>query len=173
VERHQETYSSLKGDYAELWNASTFFVMSVRPRGTTWMPLNKLLWNIISEYIQTIWREKCRTFTILGAGISGWLRAGRSGDRSRCGEIFRTYLERPWGPRNLLYSGYRVFSGGKFGRGVTLTTHTHLVPRSWKSRAIHLLPLWAPVACYRVKPYITLSYLPLPLQSYKHTAYWT
>ena len=33
VERHKETYSSLKGDYAELWNASIFFVMSVRPHG--------------------------------------------------------------------------------------------------------------------------------------------
>jgi len=29
------------------------------------------------------------------------------------GEIFRTRSERPWGPPSLLYSGYRVFSGGK------------------------------------------------------------
>jgi hypothetical protein len=42
------------------------------------------------------------------------------------------------------------------GRGVTLTPHSLLVPRSWKGRAIPLLPIWAvrPVrslsACTRV-----------------------
>jgi len=75
------------------------------------------------------------------------------------GEVFRTYPDRPWGPPSLLYNGYRVFPVGKGGRGVTLTTHPHLVPRSCKSTAIPLLPLWARVACYRVKPYLTL--LPL------------
>jgi hypothetical protein len=29
------------------------------------------------------------------------------------GEIFRTCPDRPWGPPSLLYSGYRVFPGGK------------------------------------------------------------
>jgi hypothetical protein len=36
-----------------------------------------------------------------------------------------------------------------------MTTHPHLVPRSWKIRAIPLLPLWAHVACYRAKPLLT------------------
>jgi len=31
----------------------------------------------------------------------------------RWGEIFRTSPDRPWGPPSLLYSGYRVFPGGK------------------------------------------------------------
>jgi DNA-binding transcriptional LysR family regulator len=31
----------------------------------------------------------------------------------------------------------------KSGRGVTLTPQPLLVPRSWKGRAIPLLPLWA------------------------------
>jgi len=31
----------------------------------------------------------------------------------------------------------------KYGRGVLLTTHPLLVPRSWKSRAIPLPTLWA------------------------------
>jgi len=57
---------------------------------------------------------------------------------------------------SLLYNGYRVFAGAKGGRGVRLTTHLHLVSRSWKSRAITLLPLWVRVACYRVKLYLTL-----------------
>ena len=33
--------------------------------------------------------------------------------------------------------------GVKCGRGVTLTPHPLLVPRSWKSRAIPLPTLWA------------------------------
>ena len=41
---------------------------------------------------------------------------------SRCGEIFRTCPDRPWGPPSLLYNGYRVFPGGKerSGRDVDL-----------------------------------------------------
>jgi len=35
------------------------------------------------------------------------------------------------------------FRGIKCGRGVLLTTHPLLVPRSWKSRAIPLHTLWA------------------------------
>ena len=35
------------------------------------------------------------------------------GIESRWGEIFRTSPDRPWGPPNLLYNGYRVFPGGK------------------------------------------------------------
>ena len=52
--------------------------------------------------------------------------------------------------------GTGSFPGVKSGRGVTLTPHPLLVPWSWKSRAIPLLPLWAvrPVqslsACTRV-----------------------
>jgi len=36
-------------------------------------------------------------------------------------EIFRTCPDRPWGPPSLLHNGYRVFSGDRGGRGVTLT----------------------------------------------------
>ena len=73
--------------------------------------------------------------------------------------IFRTCPDRPWGLSSLLYNGYLVFPEGKSGRGVTLTTHLCLVPRSWKIRAIPLLPLWDRVACYRVKPYLTSPHL--------------
>ena len=38
--------------------------------------------------------------------------------------------------------GTGSFPGVKYGRGVLLTTHPLLVPRSWKSRAIHLPTLW-------------------------------
>jgi len=39
--------------------------------------------------------------------------------------------------------GTGSFPGLKYGRGVLLTTHLLLVPRSWKSRAIPLPTLWA------------------------------
>ena len=42
------------------------------------------------------------------------LRAVRSGDQIPVGvEIFRTRPDRPWGPRSLLYNGYRGFPGVK------------------------------------------------------------
>jgi len=47
--------------------------------------------------------------------------------------------------------GTGSFPGVKGGRGVTLTPHPLLVPWSWKSKAIPLLPLWA------VKPVQSLS----------------
>ena len=80
------------------------------------------------------------------------------------GEIFRTCPDRPWDPPSLLYNGYRVFPGVKSGQGVTLTPQPLLVPWSWKSRAIPLLPQWAVrpvqshIACTRVhsKLYIWL-----------------
>ena len=55
------------------------------------------------------------------------------GIESRWDEIFRTYPDRFRGPPSLLYNGYRVFHGGKDGRGVMLTTHPLLVPRLRKS----------------------------------------
>jgi len=39
--------------------------------------------------------------------------------------------------------GTGSFPGVKCGRGVLLTTHPLLVPRSWKRRAITLPTLWA------------------------------
>jgi hypothetical protein len=96
---------------------------------------------------------------------SGWLRAGRSGDRIPVGgEIFRTSPHRPWGPPNLHYNGYRVFPGVKSCRGVTLTSHPLLVPRSLKGRAIPLLSLWTvrPHCLYKADLYLYL-YLTLLL----------
>ena len=60
------------------------------------------------------------------------------------------------GPPSLLCNGYRVFPGGKGGRGVALTISPHLVPRSTgRSRATPLLSLRAFAAYNRVKPYLT------------------
>ena len=44
---------------------------------------------------------------------------GQDGTGSNLGgdEIFRTRLDRPWGPPSLLYNGYRVLPGGKVWPG--------------------------------------------------------
>jgi hypothetical protein len=66
------------------------------------------------------------------------------------GEIFRIHPDRPWGPPSLLHNGYRVFHGGK-AAGAWHWPPTSIACWGWrKSRAIHLLPLWAFMACYRV-----------------------
>jgi len=60
---------------------------------------------------------------------------------SRWGARFFARPGRLWGLPSLLYNGYRVFPPGvKCGRGVLLTTHPLLAPKSWKSRAIPLPP---------------------------------
>jgi hypothetical protein len=55
------------------------------------------------------------------------------------GEIFRTRPDRPWGPPILLYSGYRVFLGGKEARAWCWPPIPFLAPRSRVSRGIPLL----------------------------------
>jgi hypothetical protein len=57
------------------------------------------------------------------------------------GGIFRTCPDRPWGPPNLLYNGYRVFPGSKKRSGRDAGPSTLLVPWSRKRRTLPLLPL--------------------------------
>ena len=59
------------------------------------------------------------------------------------GARFSARPDQPWGPPSLLYNGYRVFPGVKYGWGMLLTTDPFLVLWSWKSRAIPLPTLWA------------------------------
>ena len=70
---------------------------------------------------------------------------GLDGPGSNSGEdeIFRP--SRPaLGPTQLPIKWVPVLSRGfKCGRGVLLTTHPVLVPRTWKSRATPLPTLWA------------------------------
>ena len=96
------------------------------------------IYKLVGRVAQSVWRL-----------ATGWtVRGSKPGG----GEIFRTCPDRPCVPPSLLYNGYRVFPGVKSGRGVTLTPHPLLVPRSWKSRAISL-----PTLPWAVRPVQSLS----------------
>jgi len=74
---------------------------------------------------------------------SDWLRAGRSGIESRWRRDFPPVQISPGAHPVSCKIGTGSFPGVKCGRGVLLTTHPLLVPRSWKNRAIPLPTLWA------------------------------
>ena len=75
-------------------------------------------------------------------GIATELRVGRSGIESRWGRDFPPVQTGPGAHPASCKMGTGSFPGVKCGRGVLLTTHPLLVPRSWKSRAIPLLTVW-------------------------------
>jgi len=50
-------------------------------------------------------------------GITTWYELDGPGWNPGEGEISRTCPDRPWGPLSLLYSGYRIFPGGKVRPG--------------------------------------------------------
>jgi hypothetical protein len=92
------------------------------------------------------------------SGSSDWLRAGRSGDQIPVWAKFFTPVQTgPGAHPALCRMGTESFQGVKSGRDVTLTPHPLLVPWSWKSRAIPLLPLWAiqPQCLYMSALYFT------------------
>ena len=68
---------------------------------------------------------------------------GQSGIESRWGRDFPPFQTGPGAHPASCKMGTGSFPGLKCGRGVLLTTHPLLVPRSWKSRAIPLPTLWA------------------------------
>ena len=81
-------------------------------------------------------------------GIATELRAGRSGDRIPVGRDFPPVQTGPGVHPASCTMGTGSFPRVKYGRGVLLTTHSLLVPRSWKSRAIPLTqPLGHNRAC--------------------------
>ena len=72
-------------------------------------------------------------------GIASKLWAGRSGIESRLGQDFLPVQTGPGAHPASCKMGTESFPGVKCGRGVLLTTHPLLVPRSWKSRASGVL----------------------------------
>jgi hypothetical protein len=84
-----------------------------------------------------------------GTNQADWLRAGRSGDRIPVGARFSVPVQTGLGAHPASCAmGTGSFQGVKSVRGVTLTPHPLLVPWSWKSRAIPLLPS-EPYGLYR------------------------
>ena len=71
-------------------------------------------------------------------GIATELRAGRSGIEIRWRRDFPPVQTGPGAHPAFCTMGTASFPGVKCGRGVLLTTHPLLVPRSWKNRAIPL-----------------------------------
>ena len=76
-------------------------------------------------------------------------------DRIPVGTRFSVRPDRPWGPPSPLYNGYRVFPGGRGGRGVGLNPPTPIQCRKVleKSTAIPLLTLRGCVACKKGETY--------------------
>jgi len=72
-------------------------------------------------------------------GIATELRAGRSGIESRWGRDFPPVQTGPGAQPASCKMGTGSFPEVNCDRGVLLTTHSFLVPRSWKSRAILIL----------------------------------
>jgi hypothetical protein len=123
--RHKKCFSALKGPDRIWGDQSTSYLMGRR-----------------SPSSGIIWRQYEAGGRDSVVGITTRYGLEGPGIESRTGEIFRTYPDRLRGPPSLLYNRYRVFPGGKGGRGVMLTTQPILVPRLRKSWAIPPLALW-------------------------------
>ena len=93
----------------------------------------------------TIWLEPClNKWAGECSRYSNRLWPGWSGDRIPVGTRFSAPVQTSPGAHPASCTkGTGFFLGVKSGRGLTLTLHPLLVPWSWKSRVIPLLPLWA------------------------------
>jgi len=77
-----------------------------------------------------------------------WNLSGRSGDRIPVGARFSAPIQTGSGAHPASCTmGTRSFAGVKSVRGVRVTPHPLLVPWSWKSRAIPLIPFMGRTAC--------------------------
>jgi hypothetical protein len=93
-------------------------------------------------------------WAVSSVGIATELRDGGSGDRNPVGARFFAPVQAVPGAHPAYCTlGTGSFLGVKYGRGVTLTPHPLLVPKSWKSRAIPLLSLSAFVAYKKGETY--------------------
>jgi hypothetical protein len=84
------------------------------------------------------------------------------------GEIFRTRLDRPWGPPRLLYNGYCVFSGGK-AAGVWCWPHTPFYRRDHERVNLYLHRPSGPVQACNGTALSLLSITLRLLHIWRHT----
>jgi hypothetical protein len=109
----------------------------------------------------TVYIRTCGPGSVVGITTGYGLE--RSGDRIPVAARFSAPVQNGPGAHPASCTmGTACFPGVKSGRGLTLTPHPLLVPWSWNSRAIPLLPVWTvpPVhsltACTRVHFTFTL-----------------
>ena len=109
--------------FAIFFTAFVFFTPPVQSHQTCYnvQPLHTANVNICTSYINV--KGAGITQSVQRLATSWTVRRSNPGE----GEIFRTHPDRPSGPPNLLYSGYRVFP--ESGQRVPLTTHPHLAAR--------------------------------------------
>jgi len=118
------------------------------PTCTSFTTPNKLPYRKLKrhKYHDHPCNKKCKSCTRgpgSSFGIATELRAGRSGIESQWGRDLPPFQTGPGAHSQSCEMGTGSFPGVKCGRGVLLTTHPLLVPRSWKIRAIPLPTLWA------------------------------
>jgi len=148
-------------------NTRTLNVVMAFLRGHDWWR-GHYTWRILCSVDRVPWYDPCTQptwFTIIfhvflflfstcfgcrpgsSFAIATELRAGRSWDRIPVGTRFSAPVQTGPGAHPASCTmGTGSFSGVKCGRGVLLTTHPLLVPRSWKSRAIPLPSFWTTTA---------------------------
>ena len=90
-------------------------------------------------HLITLYGYLCGSGSSVGIATRGWTVRGSNPGGAR----FSARPDSPGAHPASCTMGTGSFPGVKYGRGVLLTTHPLLVPRSWKSRAIPLPTLWA------------------------------
>ena len=116
--------------------------------------------------IQKIWRATGDNWARLLSRYCDWLWARRYADRIPVGRDFPPVQTGPGAHTASCALGTRSFPGVKYGRGVLLTTHHLLVPRSWKIRVIPLPILWGTTGPVRGSLYLTVdNYVHSPFAS--------
>ena len=85
--------------------------------------LNKVNKNERTEFLNALWKESRGRDSTVDIEIRYELEGPWIESRW---EIFRTSPDRPWGPPNHLYSGYRVSFPGVKRPGHGVTIHSHL-----------------------------------------------
>ena len=120
-----------------------YITFSYAPRWTSAQTSGGLIFTVRIFGAKTGCKHRPKVLVKYGDGLFFKSRAGRSGIESRWGcDLLPVQTGLGAHPASC-EMGTGVFPGVNWGRGVLLTTHPLLAPRSWKSRAIPLPTLWA------------------------------
>ena len=92
---------------------------------------------------------------------TGWTVRGWN---PSAGEIFCTCPDLPWGPRSLLYNGYRLFPGGKERPGRDADPPPPSSAVGHERVELYLYSPYEPYSLYRASVPVQGCTLPLPVQ---------